>query len=96
MGCQTEITRTIVDGEGHYVLAAKGNQPALYNGTGDYSANHLEDDSARVQVRRYQTHERGHGRDETRNFFLCRVPADLPDKCLGPFTGTRGQYRLAV
>ena len=30
MSCQREITKTIIDGKGGYVLNLKGNQHALY------------------------------------------------------------------
>jgi predicted transposase YbfD/YdcC len=80
MGCQTEIAGAIVDAKADYVLAAKGNQPTLYNGITEFFADHLEDDFARVNVRRFETNERAHGRDETRYYFLCPVPEDLPDK----------------
>jgi len=80
MGCQTEIARKIVDGKADYVLAVKGNQPTLYDGIRDFFMDHMEDDFARVTVRRLETHERGHGRDETRYYFLCPLPDDLPDK----------------
>lgn len=80
MGCQTDIARAIADGNADYVLAVKGNQPTLHQGLVDFFSDHLEDDFARVTVRRLETHERGHGRDETRYYFLCQVPDDLPDK----------------
>ncbi len=31
-------------------------------------------------VRRHETHEHAHGRDELRFYSLCPVPDDLPDK----------------
>jgi len=40
----------------------------------------LEDDFARTKVRRYETHECGHGREEHRYYDLCPVPEDLPDR----------------
>jgi predicted transposase YbfD/YdcC len=80
MGCQTEIARAIVDGGADYVLAVKGNQPTLHEGISDFFADHMEDDFARVAVRHHETHQRGHGREEHRYYFLCPVPADLPDK----------------
>ena len=80
MGCQTNIARAIVDGKADYVLAVKGNQPALHRGIADFFTDHLEDDFARVTVRRFETRQRGHGRDETRYYFLCPVPDDLPGK----------------
>lgn len=80
LGCQTDIARAIVDQKADYVLAVKGNQPTLHQGLADFFTDHLEDDFARVTVRRLETHERGHGRDEKRYCFLCPVPDDLPDK----------------
>ena len=80
MGCQTEIARRIVEGKADYCLAAKGNQPTLHQGLVDFLEDHLEDDFARTKVRRYQTHEKGHGREETRYYDICPVPKDLPDR----------------
>ncbi len=80
MGCQTEIAKQIVAGEGDFCLAVKGNQPTLYRGIEDHFAKHLEDDFANMPVRRYETVEKGHGREETRYYFLCPVPEDLPDR----------------
>jgi len=80
MGCQTEIARKIVNAEADYCLAVKGNQPTLHRGIVDFFADHLEDDFARTKVRRCQTHEKGHGREETRYYFLCPLPEDLPDR----------------
>ena len=80
MGCQTDIARAIVDGKADYVLAVKGNQRTLHRGIADFFTDHLEDDFARVRVRHFETHQRGHGRDETRHYYLCPVPDDLPNK----------------
>ncbi len=85
MGCQTKIAREIVDAGADYVLAVKGNQKTLYNGIRRFFSEHLQDDFARISVRRYQTHERGHGRDETRMYFICKVPDDLADKGRWPY-----------
>jgi predicted transposase YbfD/YdcC len=80
MGCQTEIARQIVEADADYCLAVKGNQPTLHQGIVDFFDDHLEDDFARVNVRRYETNEKGHGRVETRHYFICPVPEDLPDR----------------
>ena len=80
MGCQTEIAREIVKAEADYVLAVKGNQPTLHQGIADFFHDHLEDDFARTKVRRFQTEEKGHDREEIRYYFLCPVPDDLPDR----------------
>ena len=80
MGCQTEIARQIVDAHADYCLAVKGNQPTLHQGLVDFFDDHLDDDFARTPVRRYQTAEKGHGREEIRYYFICPVPEDLPDR----------------
>ncbi len=80
MGCQTEITATIVERKGDYVLAVKGNQPTLHAGVVEFFLDHLDDDFARVKVSRHETTEHGHGRDEHRTYYVCDVPEDLPDR----------------
>ena len=80
MGCQTEIASAIVEADADYVLAVKGNQPTLHDGLVFFFADHQADDFARVNVRRHETHEHGHGRDEMRFYYVCPVPEDLPDK----------------
>jgi predicted transposase YbfD/YdcC len=84
MGCQVEIAREIVKAKADYVLAAKGNQPTLYGGIVDFFDDHLVDDFARTKVRRYETEEKGHDREENRWYFLCPVPDDLPDRSRWP------------
>lgn len=80
MGCQTEIAEKIVANGADYVLAVKGNQPTLHEGIVKFFLDHLEDDFGRVPVSRYQTEEYGHGREETRTYYVCAVPEDLPDR----------------
>jgi len=80
MGCQTEIAAKIVEREGNYVLAVKGNQPSLHAGVVEFFLDQLEDDFARVKVSRHETTEHGHGRDEHRTYYVCDVPEDLPDR----------------
>ncbi len=80
MGCQTQIAQKIIDKEADYCLAVKGNQPTLHQGIADFFDKHLEDDFAGTQVRRYETEEHGHGREEARYYFLCPMPQDLPDR----------------
>lgn len=80
MGCQTEIAQKIVAAKADYCLAVKGNQPTLHEGIVDFFDGHLEDNFVSTPVRRYETQEKGHGREETRYYFLCPVPEDLPDQ----------------
>lgn len=84
MGCQTEIARQIVAGGADYCLAVKGNQPTLHQGLVDFFTDHLEDDFARMKVRRCETQDEGHGREETRSADLCPVPEDFPDRTRWP------------
>jgi predicted transposase YbfD/YdcC len=80
MGCQTEIADKIVAADADYVLAVKGNQPTLHEGISDFFVEHMEDDFARHKVSRHRTSERGHGREETRAYYVCPVPDSLPDR----------------
>jgi predicted transposase YbfD/YdcC len=80
MGCQTEIAQQIVAAGADYCLAVKGNQPTLHEGIVKFFDDHMEDDFARTSVRRHETNERGHGRQETRHYFICPLPDDLPDR----------------
>lgn len=80
MGCQTEIAQTILDAKADYVLAVKKNQPTLYDGISWFFLTKHEEDFAGVRVSRHQTHEKAHGRDETRSYYVCSVPRDLPDR----------------
>ena len=80
MGCQTEIAAKIVDAQADYCLAVKGNQPTLHNGLEAFFDDHLEDDFERCDVRRHETKEKRHGRDDLRSYMICPVPTDLPDK----------------
>lgn len=79
MGCQVEIAREIIDAGADYVLAAKPNQPTLHKGIQEFFDDHLEDDFARTSVHRYETTEKGHGREEKRWYYICPLPEDLPD-----------------
>lgn len=84
MGCQVEIAQKIVNAKADYLLAAKGNQPTLHQGLIDFFKDHLEDDFARTNVRRHETEEKGHGREELRWYCICPVPDDLPDRSRWP------------
>jgi len=84
MGCQTEIAEKVLAAGADYCLAVKGNQPTLHQGIVKFFDEHLEDDFAQVSVRRHQTKEKGHGREETRYYFVCPVPKGLPDRARWP------------
>ena len=80
MGCQVNIAQAIIDAGANYVLAVKGNQKSLHSSIWRYFQDHLGDDFVRVAVKRYRTHERGHGREEIRVYFTCAVPQTICDQ----------------
>jgi predicted transposase YbfD/YdcC len=79
MGTQKAIAAAIIDGEGDYVLALKGNQGTLHQAVIDYIDEQAKNDFADVKVRRHLTEETGHGRRETRSYIHMPAPKTLPD-----------------
>jgi len=74
MGCQKEIATAISEGGGDYVLALKGNQSVLHQ---DVITTFSEGLDTKFKGIRHQTHEtieKGHGRIETRRYFLVDDP----------------------
>lgn len=80
MGCQQEIAQQIIDQGAHYVLAVKENQPKLYAAIRDFFTEHLEDDCQSITCRRDKTHEKGHGRQDDRYYYLAKLPDAFPLK----------------
>jgi len=80
MGCQTAIANAILDAGADYVLAVKSNQRTLYDGLAWFFCYNGAFDYDEVSVSRHATEEKGHGREETRSYFVCEVPDDLPDR----------------
>ena len=76
MGCQTEIAQAILDAEADYVLAVKDNQRTLLRRHLAWfflvQARRPTSPACRSAVTR--PHEKGHGREETRSYFVCDVP----------------------
>jgi len=69
MGCQREIVRKIREKEGHYVLAVKSNQGNLH---GDISLfmHSIEKSEVNANVEYSKTIDGGHGRIETREYWV--------------------------
>jgi predicted transposase YbfD/YdcC len=80
MGCRTAIAEAILDRGADYVLAVKDNQPTLRRAIEDFFTSRMEDDFAGVDVGRYETKEKGHGRAEHRSCYVCDAPAGLADR----------------
>jgi predicted transposase YbfD/YdcC len=74
MGCQKEIAAKVVAGGGDYVLSVKDNQPGLLAEIQAAFATALDEDYAGRRHDRYQTAERGHGRDERRCYDIITDP----------------------
>ncbi len=59
------------------MLAVKDNQPKLQAAIRNFFNEHLEDDFERVSHRQHETHERGHGRQDDRYYYLAKLPEDF-------------------
>ena len=81
-GCQKNIAAKIVDKGGDYLLALKGNQGNLYQAAMDWVLEQMENDFATTTVRRFAETVKGHGREDTVEYFHMPVPASLPGKSL--------------
>jgi len=64
MGCQKSIIEKITDKGADYVIALKGNQKSLHE-----EAKLFFEDFADC-VQQHETHDKGHGREEIREYFL--------------------------
>jgi predicted transposase YbfD/YdcC len=80
MGCQTAIAAQIIEQQGNYVLALKGNQELLHKDVIELF------EEARVQRFQgtpydlYDTEEQAHGRQEQRRYWVVSDVLSLPDR----------------
>jgi len=78
MGCQTEIAKTILEGEGHYLLAVKDNQPTLHADIQTTFAEAADerrrtiDEQPQPAIEVFEEVDKGHGRIEARTLSMCR------------------------
>lgn len=70
MGCQKNIAQQIVEGQGHYYLAVKENQPQLYQKVKSLLDEALLETFAGVKHDRFDETNGGHGRIETRRVWI--------------------------
>jgi predicted transposase YbfD/YdcC len=80
MGCQKAIAKKIVERGGHYVLTVKDNQQHLREDI-EHCVGHVLEHG--VEGQDYHTHqqvERGHGREETRNYVVVPNPHGIRDQ----------------
>ena len=76
MGTQKAIAAQIIEGQGDYVLALKGNQETLHQAIIAHIDEQLEGDLA--QAHEHVTIEKGHGREERRTYLQLPAPEGLP------------------
>jgi len=79
-GCQRKIAKKIIDGQGDYVLALKGNQGTLHDAVSEYITNHMENDFADISARKHTEKLKGHGREDEITYYQMPVPDDLANK----------------
>lgn len=77
MGCQKAIAQKIIDQGGNYVLTVKDNQEHLREDISRVMQNAYENNFAGLEHDRYETRERGHGRDEYRCYTVLHSTAGL-------------------
>lgn len=70
MGCQTELAAQIREQGGDYVLAVKGNQPALQEDVRGFLDDARERGFAGVEHYTHRTFDAEHGRQETRRYWV--------------------------
>lgn len=70
MGCQTTIAEQIVNQGGDYVLALKGNQGNLFKDVNQLFEQAKQLSFGGIEHDYYQTQEQGHGRQETRRYWV--------------------------
>jgi predicted transposase YbfD/YdcC len=77
MGCQKAIARKIKEQGGDYILTVKENQENLLKDIEAALSKAFETDFAGVEHDRYETRERGHGREEYRCYTVLHSIAGL-------------------
>jgi predicted transposase YbfD/YdcC len=78
-GTQVENAALIREGGGHYLLAAKGNQPTLHEAVGAAFDRAVEADFKGVKHDMHEAVEDGHGRHEERYVAVIYEPSGLPE-----------------
>src|SRR5437588_4019471 len=77
LGCQTAIAQTIIDAQGDYVLALKGNQERLATDVTALFGEAQAVDFAGIEHDTHRRREKDHGRVEVRETWVISDPAHL-------------------
>jgi len=70
MGCQRSVAEQIINRDGDYVLALKGNQKLMHEDVALFFTGAFEKDFKDTSYDTYETIEKGHGRIETRRYWI--------------------------
>lgn len=76
MGTQKVIAEKIIDKKGDYVLALKSNHPTFYEEVEDFFQQSIKSDFNHVETERRKIIEKGHGRIEEREYYVCNSDYD--------------------
>lgn len=79
MGCQRGIVKQIIAQDGDYVLGLKGNQGILHEAVEDYFATAQATDFKQVKYDFVEEIDKGHGRLETRRYWITEDLQTLPN-----------------
>ena len=81
MGCQKKIARKITEKRGDYILGLKGNQGKLREDVEAFFRCAERDQFAYLEMDYHKTVEKGHGRIETREYWLvCEDSFEVKDE----------------
>src|SRR5713226_498470 len=75
LGCQRAIAQKIIEQGADYVLALKGNQPTLEQAVEHFFVTGAEAEAHRTASDSYEQTEQGHGRSETRCYWITEALA---------------------
>jgi len=70
MGCQRAIVDKIISKQGDYVISLKGNQGTLHDDVKLFLETEKNSGFAKTKHQYYETTEKGHGRVETRRYWI--------------------------
>jgi predicted transposase YbfD/YdcC len=78
MGCQRDIAEQAINQGGDYALGLKGNQGALHEATEDFFKTAQEVGFKGVEYSYHEETDKGHGRLETRRYWITEELCTLP------------------
>lgn len=70
MGCQKEIAKNITEQEADYCLALKANHEKMYIEVEDFFQKEIKENINNKEIDYYQTIDKGHGRLESRKYWV--------------------------